>query len=120
MSTTEQDIQRVNTTAFIDAHSVEVVLIPRTRGKSSTGTAMYVDGTARAPQICRLISMSFNERPAITVDGVERIATYTLLLEWDAIVARNDYFVIGGVRYEVIEFVPYNGYEIRALVDAHG
>lgn len=120
MTTTEQLVQRKNTRAFILAEPIDVVLIPRTITKSNTGAQQFTDGTPRAVQTVRLIPITEVQRPTVTVAGVERIADFTILLEWDGEIARNDYFVIGDAHYDVIELSPFNGYEVKALVAAHG
>jgi hypothetical protein len=65
--------------------------------------------------------MSASQKPTITDDGIEREIDLTLLGPWDAQLDIGDWWRDGeGLKYEIIEMVPYNGYEVRALVVKSG
>lgn len=124
MDASELKFQRRNTEAFIKANPVTIALIPRTPVKSGTGTR-YMNGTPRDPQILRLIDQTrtFGAEPGtvVTADGLQRKAEYQLLGEHDAVIGQYDTWVdADGVRFEVGNLLPRNGYEVRAQVVRYG
>ena len=123
-STTELGMKRIQTTEFIAWNPTTVTLIPRQGVKTGTGIA-WADLTPRAPQVVRLIDQSSTKGPnggAIpTGDGVQRKVEYQMLMEWDAEVGQHDYWYdADGIRWEVHEVMPWNGYETRAEVIRYG
>jgi hypothetical protein len=120
----ELQVNRVNTEAFIAANPSYVALIPRTATKTGEGI-LYVDGPPRASQRFRLIDQSSTNGPQpgsiVGADGTQRRVDYQLLGKFDAIVGLNDYWVdAAGIRWEVAELLPDNGYERRARVVRYG
>lgn len=121
--TEELRVNRVNTTAFIAAEPLTISL--QTRGRERTPSGAYAAPAAseRPPQTFKLIMQSpaggsIEQR---TEDGTERQVDYILLGEWDAEVEVGDYWDDEfGQRWEVVAMVPRNGYETRAVVEAHG
>lgn len=123
LSAAELKYQRANTKAFIAANPTELVLIPRTRIKSGTGT-VFQDGDPRNPQTFKLIDQSTSSSPTPgrvqTSDGVERLIEFILLGESCAEVALWDYWTDSNGTWEVAQIFPSNQYEIRAAVVRHG
>lgn len=116
--------QRRITKAFIDAHPVQVVLIPRVPTKTGTGTKL-VDQTPRSVQTVRLIDQSGGggTTPGVitTLDGQQRKVEFQMLGTYDADFGLYDYWLDSqGVRLEVAELLPANGYEQRAQVVRYG
>lgn len=124
MDASELKFQRLNTKAFIAANPVTIALIPRTAVKTGTGTR-YVEGTPREPQELRLIDQTrtYGAEPGtvFTADGQQRKANYQLLGEHDATIGLYDTWVdADGIRFEVGNLLPRNGYEVRAQVVRYG
>jgi hypothetical protein len=115
----ELAVQIANTEAFIAANPSSVVLIPRTKHMTGTGT-QFVDGSPRPPQTIRLIDQSTarNTWPGKvqTSDGVERLVDFILLGMPDVIVENDDYWKDSKGTLEVIQVYPSNQYEVRAAV----
>lgn len=125
MSTdSELKLQRRNTTAFIAAHKLTLSLIPTVRTKTQSGGFASSDGTPRPAQTMRLIEQAsaYGNNPGLlpAQDGQERRVTYQLLGEWDSDMEVGDHWEVAGVRYEVAELLPYNGYERRGRVIQYG
>lgn len=117
----ELQMLRDQTEWFIAANPVWLVLNPVNRVKQQGGGIARLPLPPRPPQHLRLIVMSFTQKPTITEDGIERQIDLTLLGRWDAEIDVGDYWEDGeGLYYEVVEMVPYNGYEVRALVVKSG
>lgn len=111
-------VNRLNTNAFIAANPIVVTLIPRAKILSGTGVR-WNEGDPRPVQVGRLIDTG--ERSAQPAqDGVQRKDLFQLLLPYDGVVALDDYWVSGGIRYEVTSVLPYNHYERRAEVTRYG
>lgn len=117
----ELEYQRNLTTWFIEFEPLDVVLIPRLRTRTASGGSTYADLPPRRVQRMRLIRMSSAQKPLVTQDGRERIIDFTLMGQWDAEMAVGDHWRdLEGLLYEVVELVPSNGYERKALVVKHG
>lgn len=113
--------QKQITRWFIDSDPSMITLIPRAKVATGSGGNQLVDQPPRPAQKFKLITMSDSTRPTPTADGVERLIDFTLLGEVGTVVAINDYWRDNdGTRYEVVELVPDNGYEVKALVTKHG
>lgn len=126
MATSEVELSagRRVTEAFIDANPSSIVLIPRVYVKDGGG-ARWVDQPPRAAQTFRLIDQTGGTGQTITLlsgsDGVQRRLAFQLLGRFDAEIGLYDYWVDGdGVRCEVAELLPDNGYERRAQVIRYG
>ena len=113
---------RAGTKAFIDANAVTLILIPRLRQKSGTGTIL-VPQPARAPQVMRLIDQSTSSSPTPglvqTSDGRERLIDFFLLGEYTAAVGLWDFWTDVTGTWEVAQVFPPNDYEVRAAVVRH-
>jgi hypothetical protein len=117
----ELQLLRDQTEWFIAANPIWLVLNPVNRVKQDGGGVARLPLPPRTLQKLRLIVMSFTQKPTITDDGIEREIDLTLLGPWDAEIDVGDYWSDGeGLYYEVVEMVPYNGYEVRALVVKNG
>lgn len=113
--------QRANTAAFIKANSTVISLQPVKRVQLPTGGYREdSDIPAREPQVFRLIHLSDQARPAITVDGKQYIAEAMLLGSHTATVGRRDRFAIAGQNYEILEVQAGHSYETKALVIRRG
>lgn len=125
-ATAELLLQREITDWFIASDPVSIILVPRADSPGPGGSVVPEDGLPRGEQVFKLIGMSSTNRPFPSgvdspASGVNRRYEYTLLGSWDAIVEENDYWVDeNGQKYVVQSLQPYNGYEVRALVDGHG
>jgi hypothetical protein len=112
---------RDQTEWFIAANPIDLIVIPVSRQRTPSGAVTGVNLPPRPVQRLRLISMSASQKPTITDDGIEREIDLTLLGPWDAQLDIGDWWRDGeGLKYEIIEMVPYNGYEVRALVVKSG
>jgi hypothetical protein len=117
----ELAVQRDLTEWFISARPINLILTPTRRDRTSGGGYTEVNLPPRPAQKLRLISMSASQKPTITDNGVEREIDLTLLGPWNAQIDIGDWWRDGeGLFYEVIEMVPFNGYEVRALVVKKG
>lgn len=117
----ELTIQRKLTKSFIDTQPVSIVLTPRSLEKQSTGGKKWVEDTPRSPQTLRLIEPSSSgPDPVRTADGIEREVEFILLGEHDAIIGQNDIFEYGGLSWEVVQLMHFNGWERRATVCRFG
>jgi hypothetical protein len=121
---TELRVNRRNTLAFIAARPLVIALIPQARVRTASGGAKYEDLPARAEQTLRLIEQAsaYGNSPGLlqAQDGKQRRVQYQLLGAWDATIAIRDYFVLDGLRYEVLELLPFNGYERRGQLVQYG
>lgn len=119
--TLEHQMLRDQTEWFIAARPIDLTLTPVRRERTNTGGTRAINLAPRPVQRLRLISMSDSQKPTITDDGIEREIDLTLLGPWDAQIDVGDWWRDGeGLHYEVVEMVPYNGYEVRALVVKSG
>lgn len=111
------DQQRRLTKWFIDEDPTTIALIPTEVVLQPSGGKRQVDGPARVPQVFKLIAMTFDQRPTVTIDGVERIISYTLLGEWDSTMELWDHWDDGTDEYVIIAFAPGYDYERKGLVE---
>jgi len=114
------DVQRRVTAAFIADDPTTAQLIPVTQVKQSNGGYQEVDGTPRPAQTFKLSLLGFDQRPTLTVAGVERIADFHLIGPHDMQIAVGDYWVApDGTRYDVVGFTEGWDYETKAFVSRH-
>lgn len=107
--------QRLLTNQFIAANPSVLTLIPRERVKTGSGVK-WDDQDPRPVQVGRLIDLS-GTATLVTADGRQRQQTFQLLLPWDGEVGLYDYWNDSeGIRHEVSDLLPDNGYERRATV----
>lgn len=119
--TAELDTQRALTWVYIQNDPTLITLIPQSKVKQANGSVLMVPGSPRAPQTVKLIPQIDGQKPTVNVNGVERIADLMLMARHDAEIARDDYWIgVDGRKYTVIEVAPGHGYEVKAMVEAHG
>lgn len=112
-------VLRRQTDFFINENPLTISLIPVIATRSQ-GVWTTEDGAPRPPQTFKLIAEQ-QPRPIVTQDGKEELVQFTLLGRYDAAMAVGDHWTdTDGKRYEIRAFAPYNGYEIRGLVDGRG
>ena len=122
MSTaTEARVQRANTAAFIAANPISLELIPTTRTKTAAGGFLGSDGQRRVAQTFRLVEQThtFGNAPGRlrTPDGTQERVDYMLVGAYDSVMEVGDYWTdADGVRFEILELMPFNGYERRGQV----
>jgi hypothetical protein len=114
---TTLSIQRRMTEAFIADDPTTIVLIPTQRTLQSSGDRTASDGPPRLPQVFKLIPMTFDQRPTVTADGVERIISYTILGTYDSIMELWDHWKDGEDTFVIVAFTDGHGYEKKGLVE---
>jgi hypothetical protein len=122
---TELAVNRRNTLRFIAARPFVLQLVPSISARTETGGTAFSDGPLRSAQTLRLIEQAsaYGNSPGLlpAQDGKQRRVRYQLLGGYDATIAVGDHWVDGnGVRFEVVELLPYNGYERRGQVVQYG
>lgn len=120
--TAELDAQIRNTAAFIAMDPTDIELFPQEEQITANGGRQQVTGAPRTVQTFKLIPMTFDQRPTITVGGKERIIDYHLLGLPDAVVQVNDVFFLDAFPedyYLVIAVSDGHQYETKVLVERH-
>jgi hypothetical protein len=113
-------IQRQITAAFIADDPTTAQFIPVTRAKQANGGFQEVDGTPRVAQTFKLSLLAFDQRPTVTVAGVERVIDYHLIGPHDLVAAVGDYWIDDeGTRYDIVGFSEGWEYERKAFVSRH-
>lgn len=125
MVSAELLVNRRNTKAFIWANPIAITLTPKVDTKTAAGGIVRSSTASRPAQVFRLIaqnsSVGNSPGPLRTADGEARKSTFQLLGEWDAVMQVNDWWTgLDGRRYEVVELLPSNGYEVRGRVLVDG
>jgi hypothetical protein len=120
----EQEVNRLNTEAFISSHATEVVFIPMAFSVTGTGT-QWTPGEPREPQVVRIVDQSWMRGgvPGMVRarDGQQRKVEYQVVARHDAEMELYDFFTdADGIKWEVAELLPDNGYERRAQVIRYG
>lgn len=111
------DAQRKMTAALIADDPTTAALIPSTRTNTAAGGFTDTPGTPRAPQTFKLSLLAYDQRPTITLAGVERVIDYHLIGLHDMQIAVGDYWVdAAGTEYEVVGFSEGWEYETKAFV----
>jgi hypothetical protein len=119
--TFEMQVQRENTDWFIAFDARDIVLVPHTRVRTASGGSKFEAGSPRVVQRFRIILRTDFTKPTPTEDGKERVFDLTLLGSWNAEMDIGDRWTDSeGQKFEIVEFVPFNGYERKALVVKHG
>lgn len=114
------DAQRRMTAALIKDDPTTVVLVPRVESTTPSGTSSYVDGTPRVPQDVKLSLLAYDQRPTVTLAGVERLIDYHLIAAYNAVIEVGDRWVDPeGTTLEVVGFSEGWDYEIKAFVVRH-
>lgn len=116
----EKDAQRLQTAAFIKADPTGVVLTPRIRGILPDGSEGYIEGPPRPAQTFKMSLLAYDQRPTITVNGVERLIDYHMIGVWNADIAVGDTWTNeAGSQFEVVGFSDGFQYETKAFVIRH-
>jgi hypothetical protein len=116
----ELELQRQATRYFIAWQPYDVVLIPTIKVKSGTGSKR-TDGPPRSVQRMRLIPQAETNPPTTMEDGVERIADFVLLGEYDSVMMIGDHWRDSlGFLYEIFDVTATNGYEVKGMVQKRG
>jgi hypothetical protein len=115
-------VNRELTSAYIAENPTQVVLTPQVDAVTSSGGRQRSPGTSRASQTVRLIEFTtiVGYGGLRASEGQVHAHRWVMLMEYDAVVERHDTFTYDGVEWEVVDFEPRNGYEIRAVVDRRG
>lgn len=117
MTAPDVELQRDQTLHFIESDPTDLVLIPVEEQLQSTGSMKVVDLPPRPAQRVKLIQLSSDQRPTITVNGVERVIDYHLVAPWGAVVRPGDHWSDpDGTRYVVIALSDGYDYMVKALV----
>lgn len=112
--------QRAATARFIENDPTTAALIPRDRVLTGGGGYQYTDGTPRAPQTFKLSLLAYDQRPTITVAGVERIMDFHLIGPYNMDIAVGDHWTDdAGTKYEVGGLTEGWDYEVKAVVFRH-
>lgn len=111
------EAQRSVTAAFIADDPTTAVLTPSTRVKTTSGGFTTQNGTPRPAQTFKLSLLAYDQRPAVTLAGVERLADYHLIGPHDMQIAVGDWWVdTAGTSFEVVGFTEGWGYMTKAFV----
>lgn len=112
--------QRSVTLAFIADDPTVITLVPHARVKTPTGGFIESAGTPRAEQTVKTVLLSNDQRPVITVAGVERSIDYHLVGRWDMEIAVGDLWEApDGTRWEVLGFTEGWDYMTKAFLGRH-
>lgn len=113
-------MQRRMTQALINDDPTTAQLIPRNRTETATGGYSFVDAAPRVAQTFKLSLLASDQRPTITVGGVERTMDFHLIGPWDMSIEVNDYWVDAeGTKYIVGGFTEGWDYMTKAQVFRH-
>lgn len=114
------EAQRRQTAALIADDPTTAALVPRGRVTTPSGGWVEGDLTPRASQTFKLSLLSFDQRPTVTIAGVERLVDYHLVGTHDMAIAVGDYWLSpDGTRYEVVGFTEGWDYMTKAFVIRH-
>ena len=115
-------VQRGLTHAYITEQPVELDLTPHVRVRTTAGGFTTSAGAPRGAQTFRLIEGSsvVVTDPVKTETGWMRSRDWQLMCEWDALIAIGDTFIYDGRTWTVLNLMPANGYERRAVVERVG
>lgn len=112
--------QRSATAAFIAQDPTTAQLIPTTRVNQTNGGFKEQSGTPRSSQTFKLSLLAFDQRPTLTLAGVERIIDYHLIGPHDMAIAVGDYWVDQqNTRYDVVGLSEGWDYETKAFISRH-
>lgn len=117
----ELKVLRRQTKFFIGTDPSVITLIPVLKIKNASAGWTRTDQPPRPPQTFKLITLNENSKPTVVQDGVERLVDFQLLGEWTAQMDVGDYWRDSeDQKYEIVELVPSNLYEVRGMVVKHG
>src|SRR5262245_5271380 len=116
----ELEAQQRMTRAFIDQDPTDVILVPVTRVTTPAGGFNEVPGTPRDSQRFKLILLAYDQRPTLTLAGVERVIDYHIVAMPDAMIEVGDYWIdTEGTRWDVVGFSEGWSYEMKAFASRH-
>ncbi|MET0418698.1 MAG: hypothetical protein ABW022_22005 [Actinoplanes sp.] len=108
------------TVAFIADDPTTITLVPRGRVTTPSGGWVEGDLAPRAPVDVKLSLLAYDQRPTVTIAGVERIIDYHLIGVWDMPIEVGDYWTdVEGTKYEVVGFSEGWEYMVKAFVLRH-
>jgi hypothetical protein len=114
------ETQRRMTTAFIADDPTTAALIPVTRVMTAGGGYTETDGTPRPPQTFKLSLLAYDQRPTITVAGVERLMDFHLIGPHTMAIEVGDHWTAAdGTKYEVAALTEGWNYMVKAVVFRH-
>lgn len=109
--------QRRLTQLLINDDPTTAQFIPVVREDTTSGGFQEVDQTARLPQTFKLSLLAYDQRPTLTVAGVERVIDYHLIGLHDMQIEIGDYWQDeAGTRYEVAGFSEGWDYMTKAFI----
>lgn len=122
-SATENRLNRKQTEAFIAFDPQTVILNHAETVRTPAGGYVQGEPMSRPPVTGRLIDIP-QGAPVVRrqLDGEDVYVTQELVLPWDAVVERGDWFFVEGRKYEVV-WVPEGvtrEYEVKAQVVFRG
>lgn len=122
--TLQTRMNREATHWFISLDPTAVSLVPREEVKTATGGTRFQNFPPRPQQIVKLINQSgTSDAIRIAQDGAHRRYDFVLVAEWDATIHLLDFWEDPGKPdhfWQVTAIEPYNGYEVKAGITAHG
>lgn len=112
--------QRTLTALFIADDPTQIVLVPVGRVRTPTGGWSGVNGAPRESQTVKMVLLNSDQRPTVTVAGIERLADYHLVGPWDMEIAVGDVWSApDGTRWEVLGFTEGWDYMTKAFIGRH-
>lgn len=112
--------QRMMTQAYVNDDPTTLQLVPVTRVATPSGGFAEVDGVPRMAQTVKMILLAYDQRPTLTVAGVERVIDYHLFGRWDMDIQIGDYWVDGeGTRWDIVGFSEGWDYMTKAFASRH-
>jgi hypothetical protein len=110
-------VQRRMTEALIKDDPTTAELIPMSRVRTPSGGFQEVNGAPRAAQTFKLSLLAYDQRPTITVAGVERLMDFHLIGKYDMQIAVGDHWTDDeGTTYEIAGFSEGWDYMTKAFV----
>jgi hypothetical protein len=105
------------TLALIKDDPTAAALIPRIRVETPSGGFLYTDAAPRPLQTFKLSLLGYDQRPTVTIAGVERAIDYHLIGPHDMQIEVDDYWVDAkGTKYEVVGFSEGWEWMVKAFV----
>lgn len=112
--------QREATLAYIAYDPTTIELVPCARVSTPSGGFTEVDGAPRDAQSVKMIELSYDQRPTLTQNGIERVIDYHLMGRWDMQIAVGDYWVDNeGTRWDIVGFSEGWDYMTKAYAARH-
>lgn len=114
--------QRAITFWFIETDPTDIVLIPQVRTKQPSGGHKLAQLPPRPSQRVKMIyPAGQSDGAVVTLDGQERRYDFIIVANWNATVKKDDFWEDSQNQFWIVTGVsPYNGYEVKALVNSYG